>query len=150
MGQPVILSWILKTWCGGMLIRTVDRFSMSLVQVHLTARGHSKSNFKVPVQRPNHLGSPPSCRETLMISSNFLLARLDQRVSSKNGGTSTKKPIAEAIFDDLHWKTPTRRFKEFSSAANRCTPTIFWYSVLCLCCKFRLQPITIHGNRRCV
>ena len=29
-------------------------------------------------------------------SSNFLLSRIDQRVSSKNGGTSTGKPVSEA------------------------------------------------------
>ena len=74
-----------------MLIRTVDRFSMSLSPSASDSPGTLEVKFKVPVQRPNHFGSPPSCRETLTISSNFLLSRIDQRVSTKNGGTSTGK-----------------------------------------------------------
>ena len=123
-----------------MLIRTVDSFSMSLSPSASDSPETLEVKFQVPVQRPNHLGSSPSCREILTVSSHFLWSRIDQRVSSKNGGTSTGETRCRGKFDDLHWQTPTRRFKEFSSAAwqvytrfkcaerlERCVPTIILF-----------------------
>ena len=137
-----------------MLIRTVNKFSMSLSPSASDSPGTLEVKFYVPVHRPNHIGSPPSCRETLTISSNFLFSRTDQRVSIKSGGTSTGKPVAEA-----NLMTCIERFKQEilkSSQVRRtgfhqilmcgwtwkmCTDNnhVFCGSVLCLFCRFRLQ-----------
>ena len=103
-------------------------------------------------------GSPPSCRETLTIGSNFLLSRIDQRVSSKNGGTSTGNPVAEA---NLMTCIERLQYDDLKSSQLRRTGVhpifmyrgvhrqyYFLYSVLCLGCRFRLQLMTIHCNRR--
>ena len=87
---------------------------------------------QVPVQRLNHLGSPPSRRETLTISSIFLLSRIDQRVSSKNGGTSTGK-CGEQVYS---------RFKSGGRIA-RCAPTVFFVQ-----CPLSLLQVsfTVHND----
>ena len=55
-------------------------------------------------------------------------------MSSKNGGTSTAKPVAEANL--MTCVERLRLFKEFSSAAHMCTP------VLCAGGLVRCAPTT--------
>ena len=147
-----------------MLKRTVNKFSVSPRPSAPDSPGTPEVKPQAPTQRPNHLGSPPPSRETLTRSSNFLPSRIDQRVPSKNGGTSTEKPVAEATLmtcierlkqDDFKSsqvrRTSARPTKKCAGGLVRCAPTMFFLcSVLCLCCRFRLQLITINCNRRSV
>ena len=83
--------------------------------------GDTRSQILSPSEKAESPRQPTAMQRNSDDVLEFSFKQNRSLVSSKNGGTSTVKPVAEAKLDDLQWKTPTRRFEEFSSAANRCT-----------------------------
>ena len=116
---------------GGMLIRTVNKFSLSLCPSASDSPVNTKSESQtVPLtwwteQRPR---TGETCNWRLLIR----LHRMEQ--------------WWQVVFSSEANKcTPELKC---SGALLRCAPTFFCASFLCLRCRFRLQSITIHCKRR--
>ena len=66
------------------------------------------------------------------------------RVSSKNGGTSTGKPVSEANLMTCIERLQNDDLKSFSSAANRCTPDFSCAGGIVRCAPTRIIFCTVN------
>ena len=120
---------ISKTWCGKMLIRIENKFSMSLSPSASDSPVNTKSESqKVPLSLWNE--QQPWTGRLVM-----------DACSSKSSEWMTTSGL-------LKWGEQVYTRFQCAGGFVRCAPTIFLYSILCLCCRFRLQSITIHCDRR--